>query len=143
MRDAARQALAHGSADAAVAYLRCVASGPPDPGARADILTELGLAEKLVDLPAAIDHLREALDLIADGERRAQVGAHLARALFLAGRSPEAVGAYAQAIALLTPDRGELPSRLRADLLAVTILSPELYPIAERELATIDAAPAA
>ena len=143
LRDAARQALAHGSADAAVAYLRCVVSGPLDPGARAEILIELGLAEKLVDLPAAVDHLREALDLIGDDERRAQVGAHLARALFLAGRSAEAVGAYAQAIALLAPGRGELRSRLQADLLALTILRPELYPIAERELATIDAAPVA
>ena len=92
LRDAARQALAHGSADAAIAYLRCVVSGPLDPGARAEILIELGLAEKLVDLPAAVDHLREALDLIGDDKRRAQVGAHLARALFSPGarRRPSA-----------------------------------------------------
>ncbi len=143
LRDAAQQSLAHGSADAAVAYLRSVIAGPLQPGVRAEVLIELGLAEKLVDLPAAVAHLREALELIDGDERRARVGAHLARALFLAGRSAEAVGAFAHAIALLGPGRGELRSRLQADLLAVTIVRPELYPIAERELATIKAAPGA
>jgi DNA-binding CsgD family transcriptional regulator len=142
LRDAARLALAHGSADTAVAYLRCVIRGQLEPGARADVLVELGLAEKLVDLPAAIDHLGEALKLI-DASERAPVGAHLARALFLAGRSAEAVGAFTQAIALVPPGGGELRSRLQADLLAVTILRPELYPIAERELAAIEAGPVA
>jgi DNA-binding CsgD family transcriptional regulator len=140
LRDAARAALSHGSADIATAYLRRALPVPVEAGARVEVLVELALAEKLIDLPAAIEHLREALALIGDDERRAQLGAQLARTLFLAGRPEEAVAAFEQAIALLSPGRGELRSRLVADLLAVTILHPELYPIAEYQLARIEPA---
>jgi DNA-binding CsgD family transcriptional regulator len=141
LRDAAWAARRQGAPETAVAYLRRALGEPLDAGARAGLLFELGLAEKLVDLPAAAEHLRDAWNLLAgDEERRAQVGLQLARTLFLAGRAPDAVAAFEAAIALCD-DRGELRRRLQADLLGATMVRPELYPIAERQLAAIDRVP--
>jgi hypothetical protein len=127
-----------GAPDAAVAYLRRALCEPLGRGDRAEILLELGLAEKLVDLTAAVEHLREARSLLDGDERRAQAGLQLARTLFLVGLPGQAVAALDEAIALLAPGRGELRKRLQAEVLVVTISRPELHPIAQRELERID-----
>ncbi|MEA2137457.1 MAG: hypothetical protein QOG56_607, partial [Solirubrobacteraceae bacterium] len=138
LRDTARAACSDGAADTAAAYLRRALREPLQTGTRVDVLVELGMVEKLIDPSAAVEHLREALALLEDDRRGAQVGRQLAQTMFLAGRSEEAVRVLERAIAALGPDRGELRSRLRADLLGVTLLGPELYPIAERQLRAID-----
>ena len=73
LRDAAEQALARGAADNAVAYLRRALAEPPPAEQRAEILHELGSAERLTLEPAASAHLREALRLTESPRRRAWI----------------------------------------------------------------------
>ncbi|HEY1538464.1 MAG TPA: AAA family ATPase [Solirubrobacteraceae bacterium] len=139
LQSAARAALQHGAVEAAVAYLRRAALEPLPAIARAELLTELGLAERRVDLASAAAHLAEALELIDGAGQRGRVGLQLARVLFLAGRADEAVRVSQETIAGLDGEQRDLRSRLRADLLAMTMLRPELYPIAEGQLAAVAA----
>ena len=138
LREAARAACAAGAADTAVACLRRALREPVKTSTRVHVLLELAMVEKLVDLASAVEHLREALVLLEDDERRAEVGLLLARTMFLAGRTQEAVRLLEHAIATLSSDPGEVRNRLRADLLGVTLLRPALYPIAARQLQAIE-----
>ena len=72
LRDAAREALAHGAPEAAAAYLSRALAEPPPDEERGYVLLELGVAEARTRAEDAATHLLEALDVIdgeADGER--------------------------------------------------------------------------
>ena len=66
LRQAAERSLAQGAAEAAVGYLTRALDEQIDPAARAEVLVELGLAERRTNGPAAADHLRAGLELLAD-----------------------------------------------------------------------------
>src|SRR5262245_47747061 len=73
LRRAAERALAQGAADAAVGYLARALDEGAEPAARAEVLVELGLAERRTDGPAAAQHLRAGLALLQDPARRGRV----------------------------------------------------------------------
>jgi hypothetical protein len=73
LRQAAERSLAQGAAEAAVGYLARALQERLDPPARAEVLVELGLAERRTNGPAAADHLRAGLELLADPGRRGAV----------------------------------------------------------------------
>lgn len=101
LRHAAREALAVGAADPAVAYLRRALAEPPAAHEHGALLAELGSAELLTDGPASIAHLREALSLAVEPEARAAVSIMLVRSLVLAGRTSEAAATAAEMLAEL------------------------------------------
>jgi DNA-binding CsgD family transcriptional regulator len=86
LRTAAARALGRGGAWSAAAYLRRALAETADVSLRAELLAELGRAEKVVDDPAAAEHLRESLRLASDPALRAAVAPDLAELLLLAGQ---------------------------------------------------------
>jgi DNA-binding CsgD family transcriptional regulator len=86
LRTAAARALGRGGAWSAAAYLRRALAEIADVSLRSELLAELGRAEKVVDDPAAAEHLRESLRLASDPALRAAVAPDLAELLLLAGR---------------------------------------------------------
>jgi len=86
LRTAAARALGRGGAWSAAAYLRRALAETADVSQRAELLAELGRAEKVVDDPAAAEHLRESLRLASDPALRAAVAPDLAELLLLAGQ---------------------------------------------------------
>jgi DNA-binding CsgD family transcriptional regulator/tetratricopeptide (TPR) repeat protein len=111
LRDAARSALSHGSAESSVAYLERALREPPDAATRPAVLIELGLGESLISGPAAAQHLEAALALIADPAKRAEVGFMLGRTRYFLGRTDAAIAAYEDALDAL-PDDGSPLCRL-------------------------------
>src|SRR4029450_2109357 len=63
LRQAAERSLAQGAADAAVGYVTRALEGQIDRPWGAEVLVELGLAERRTNGPAAVDHLRAGLEL--------------------------------------------------------------------------------
>jgi DNA-binding CsgD family transcriptional regulator len=136
LRRAAAEALRRGSVDSAAAYLRRALSEPPDDRDRAGLLLELGLAESVTDVPAAVDHLRESLELSTESRSRALVASLLARTLFFADRTADAVSAAHPALDWLDPSRdAELRLQLEALMLASACMEPGLRELTD-ELAS-------
>jgi DNA-binding CsgD family transcriptional regulator len=137
LRDAARGALARGAADSAVVYLRRALAEPPSVSERVDVLFELGSAETLVSGPAAVEHLREAHELIEDPIRRAEAALLLARQLYLLHHADESVAVSRRGLEELGSADAELSRRLDAGLILNAILEPSLYHLAVERLERI------
>jgi DNA-binding CsgD family transcriptional regulator len=119
LRSAAQRALARGGASEAVVYLRRALDEPPAGSARGEVLGELGTIERSVDLPAAIEHLREAVALIDEPLRYGDVVLQYARAVAYSGLdSAEAVEMYRAAIhSAVGANRPELVEVATAELI--------------------------
>src|SRR6266536_3487591 len=128
LREAASRSLAQGAAENSVAYLRRALEEPPRAEERADVLQELGSAERLTLAAGATDHLREALALMEDPRRRGETALELGRMLFWSGgRGEEAVQVFEHAIAELADADPDLWQRLEAGLLTIALEEPALY----------------
>lgn len=103
LRDAARVALRRGASDSAVELLRRALDEPCPASERTELLVELGLAETRVDGPAAATHLSEALAVLDDPGRRAEVAVALARTHIFAS-PPGVATAFAREAAAALPD---------------------------------------
>jgi hypothetical protein len=86
LRVAAARAVGRGAPESAAAYLRRALGETADVSLRAGLLHELGLAEKVLADPAAVQHLRESLELASDPVQRAAVAPDLAELLVLTGQ---------------------------------------------------------
>jgi DNA-binding NarL/FixJ family response regulator len=89
--DAARLATRRGDTEATASYLRRALDERAPGQDRTALLLELGAVETLVNVPAAIEHLREARELLENPLQRALAGELLARALMLMGAADEMV----------------------------------------------------
>jgi DNA-binding CsgD family transcriptional regulator len=103
LHEAGRAAVGRGAADSGVAHLRRALEEPPPDGERPHLLLELGLAEALLDGPAAVEHLTEAYENLDDPPSRALAAHALVRALLFTG-SPEEGAALALRAAADLPD---------------------------------------
>ncbi len=122
LRRAARSALGKGAAESAVTYLARALVEPPPPEHRAELLLELGRAEALTSGTAAIEHLREAYELLDDVRDRVTAAQMLARTLLLTGRSSEGASLARRAAAELSPELEDSRRALEAlELMAVFI----------------------
>ncbi len=128
LRHAARRSYV--TADVAVSYLRRALAEPPDQEMRGAVLSELGFAEALMNGPAGVEHLREALTLIAPSPRRAEVAELLGRVLFILARPDEAMAVLERVIEELGDDASDLRGRLEAGLILSAINEPSLYALA-------------
>jgi DNA-binding CsgD family transcriptional regulator len=139
LRQAAERSLAQGAAEAAVEYLIRALPEQLDPAARAEVLVELGLAERRTNGPAAVDHLRAGLELLVDPGRRGEVALELGRALWFTDRIPEALAVFEQALDEVDwardPDLYEL---LVAELISAAWWNTRTFPIAEAAIGELD-----
>ena len=134
LREAARRALARGAADTSVTYLRRALAEPPAREERGDVLWELGLAESLVDVAAAADHLVEAVATVDDPLRYGQRALQCGRTLFYAARNDEAIETLTAGAARVGYENRALREQLYATLISAARLEPTLYPKARRLL---------
>jgi hypothetical protein len=139
LRRAARVALSAGASDSAVAYLRRALAEPCPDDERAELLVELGGAERLVDGRAAITHLRQALELTTDGGRYAEIATQLAWPLIMAARTEEAVATAEQALSRLGDQERDLRRRLEAAILVAGHHDPARAAVCERVVARLGA----
>ena len=137
LRAAARGSLVAGAADSAVTYLRRALAEPPPAGLRQDVLIELAAAGGLAGSPDTVDHLREALSLLEDTERRIEVRRQLARGLFWRSQEEEAVAEIEAALAE-SHDDAPLRRTLEADYFSAALRMPELHEDALERLGEID-----
>jgi hypothetical protein len=85
LRDAARRAAADGSPESAAAYVRRALDEPMADAERAELLLELANAEFGLGSAEVVAHLREAMTLLDDPERKVVAQWQLGRALYWAG----------------------------------------------------------
>jgi DNA-binding CsgD family transcriptional regulator/tetratricopeptide (TPR) repeat protein len=141
LREAARNALARGAPESAVAYLRRALDEPRE-DERVDVLLELGSTETLVTGPASVEHLREAHRLIDDPVRRAETAFLLGRQLFLLHEPDESDAVLQRALDELGSTEAELGRRLEAALIHNAMMEPHLYARAAERLERIRPQPA-
>jgi DNA-binding CsgD family transcriptional regulator len=137
LREAASRALARGAPDTAVTYLRRALEEPPVPSDRVETLSELGLAERRVDVVAGAGHLEEALREVEDPVWGARIGLELGRSLFRLNRGPEAVRVFDDAIRKLDGGAGDLGNMLEAELINAAGFDPEVIGIADDRIGRV------
>ena len=139
LRQVAERSLAQGAAEAAVGYLTRAFDEQMDPAARAEVLVELGLAERRTNGPAAADHLREGIALLADPTRRCKVALELGRALWFTDQIGDALAVFEQALDELNRQRDpDLYELLLGELISSAWWNAQTYPIAEGALGELD-----
>ncbi len=139
LRQAAERSLAQGAVEAAVGYLSRALDEQTDPAARADVLVELGLAERRTNGPAAADHLRAGLELLADPSRRGAVALEFGRALSFTDRIGDALAVFEQALEEVDRERDpDLYELLLAELISSAWWDAQTYPIAEAAIGELD-----
>jgi DNA-binding CsgD family transcriptional regulator/tetratricopeptide (TPR) repeat protein len=107
LRVAAARAVGRGAPESAAAYLRRALAETSDVSLRAALLHELGLAEKVMADPAAVQHLRESLELATDPLQRAAVAPDLAELLVLTGQWDDAAAFIRSALEELADYGGQ------------------------------------
>jgi len=137
LRGAARAALTVGASHSAVVYLRRALAEPCPADQRAELLVELGMAERLVDGQAAIAHLREGLERVSDGRRRAEIAGQLAWLLLYAARAREAVSIAEEALAQSGGADRDLRRRLETAIMTAEAQDPSVARAGERVVAEL------
>jgi DNA-binding CsgD family transcriptional regulator len=99
LRTAATRALTRGAPGAAVTLLRRAVSEPPAAELWAEVLLELGRAERLAGAGEAVVHLRQVQEATTDAALRIAAARELATALAAGARVDEASAVLEQAIA--------------------------------------------
>jgi DNA-binding NarL/FixJ family response regulator len=112
--EAGRAAIQGGAAESAVAYLRRAVEEPPPAEARAELLLQLGLAEALVNAPAAVEPLQEARRTHPEPARRARAARELAQILMFTPAPERGAEIAARAAAELPPQLADLRMQLEA-----------------------------
>jgi DNA-binding CsgD family transcriptional regulator len=143
LREAAHRAGSGGASESAVAYLRRALAEPPPAAERADVLLEVGAVEALVSADAAVEHLREAYDLIDDPIRRAEAALLLGHQLFRLSRAGESVAIFKQALDELAGADAELEHLLEAGVVANALSQPRFRREALERLERIRSRPEA
>jgi DNA-binding CsgD family transcriptional regulator len=139
LREAAERSLAQGAAEAAVGFLSRALDEQGDPAGRAEVLVELGLAERRTNGPAAADHLRAGLELLADPTRRGQVALEFGRALWFTDRIADALAVFQRALGGVDRERDpDLYELLVAELISSAWWDAQTYPIAEKTIGELD-----
>jgi DNA-binding CsgD family transcriptional regulator len=104
LREAARDARAHGAPDVAVQCLERALTEPPPAGLRAEVLYELGASRTFHAPAVAVDNLSEALAAADAWPLRGEIAVALSEALALCGRFAEAVATVQDALREATGD---------------------------------------
>jgi tetratricopeptide (TPR) repeat protein len=116
LREAARDVMRQGAPELAARHLQRAVEEPPPDADRAELLLDLGTAEEDAGLPAAADHMREAIALMEEPADRAGAALRLATALSARLRWREAAEVARGALADLAGADRELGFSLQAIL---------------------------
>jgi DNA-binding CsgD family transcriptional regulator len=138
LRVAADRALVRGAPEVAVRHLRRALAEPPAEDVRVDTLRELGLAEQRVDVPAAAEHLGQALAATDEPLRHARIALELGRSLFRLNRGPQAVRIFEPAIERLGDEEPELREILEAELINSAGFDSDVYEVSRSLLEAAD-----
>jgi DNA-binding CsgD family transcriptional regulator len=125
LQEAATAASTHGEPQLASKLLTRALGEPPGDGERGAILLQLAEAEAQQGSPLALDHLRSALEVMADSRQKAVARLALARTLHHAGDFAEAANLADQCRRGLSPD-DPLQERALSTWLAAAFLHPTL-----------------
>lgn len=143
LRRAADHALAQGAADSAARYLQRALEEPPADGVRAEVLLDLGRVEALWGGADSLARFDEALDLIDDPSRRAEILRELGWTLQKSGDLPGAVEAFARGLAELDSGDGDgdaadlAVASLQIAHLGAALLEPEHAARAQARVASL------
>ncbi len=143
LRIAAREARGRAAHDSAVRYLERALAEPPPLELAGEVLGELGAAEAAAGLPAAPDHLEEAIANTADGYKRARLYLQRGHALIGEGEYERAADAFERGSAELAtgtrndPDALECSDELQAGYTVAAGLVDKLRPQAARRSAEL------
>jgi DNA-binding CsgD family transcriptional regulator len=137
LRAAARRALVNGATEAAIAYLRRALDEPPLGEERFEVLLELGLAERRLAMPSAVQRLAEAADEGPDPVRAARASLEYGRMLFHANRPADAIDVLQRAGALLGDEDPDLAEQIDAELIGSSRWLTDYLSIAEERLSSI------
>lgn len=125
LRRAAAGAIARGSPEAAATYLRRAAEAPAAREVRAEVLVALGAAETSAGEPQAAARFDEALAVVDDPRRRAEVLEALAEARYVRSDYAGAVDAFARGLHEAADLDEVLEARLIAGVGTAAALAPE------------------
>jgi DNA-binding CsgD family transcriptional regulator/tetratricopeptide (TPR) repeat protein len=134
LRAAAVAASVRGAPEQAAGYLRRALREPPAPGARGELLYELGASELLARDPAATDHLAQALDATGDPGGRGEIALLLGRAAVSSGRLADARELLGPVIEQLEDEKPGVVARLESYRWAAGVWDPRFAAELEREL---------
>jgi DNA-binding CsgD family transcriptional regulator/tetratricopeptide (TPR) repeat protein len=129
LREAAQLAVARGAPENAATYLRRALDEPPPDALRAAVLFELGIAERRLDAPVAVERLAEAVAFSADPVQAAQASLEYGRALWFANRPIDAADVFSDAVARLGDAEPDLKERLESEIIFSTRQEPKLHRI--------------
>ncbi len=104
LTEAARAAARRSAPESAVTYLTRALEEPPPAERRGEILLELGVSGTNTYAPLALEHLREAYELLDDPRTRGQAAFLLARTLIFAGGADDAAAFARRAADELPPE---------------------------------------
>jgi DNA-binding CsgD family transcriptional regulator len=138
LRDAADRAAGEAGLESAVRYLTRALEEPLEDDERGELLLELASVEANVGAPAVISHLRDALSLVRERDRRAEVSLALGHALYWAGEEEEGVDVLERALAERAELDVELRHRLEAELVVNATRLPSQYVRVRELLARLD-----
>jgi DNA-binding CsgD family transcriptional regulator len=139
LRQAAERSLAQGAADAAVEYLTRALEEQSDQATQAELLVELGFAERRTNGLAAAEHLRAAIALLTDPSRRCTIALELGRALWFSDRIADALAVFEQALDEVDRNREpDIYEQLLAELISSAWWDAETCSIAEARIGEID-----
>jgi class 3 adenylate cyclase/DNA-binding CsgD family transcriptional regulator len=138
LRDAARRAAAEAGLESAVRYLTRALDEPLGDEERGELLLELAGVEANVGAPNVIAHLREAVSLLREPERRAEASLALGHALYWAGEEEQGVEVLDRALAEQPNLDVELRHRLEAEFVVNATRVSSQYERARERLAQID-----
>ena len=122
---AADAAFARGDPDAAISLRRRALNEPPKAELRLELLLELGRAEAMVSLPAAVGDLRSAYEIAQDPVVRANAADQLARSLSFLDAPDEGAAIAGEAARELPVDHADFARRLEAVELFALIFGAE------------------
>jgi len=138
LREAARRAAAEGAHESAIRFLGRALEERLDPPERAAMLVELAASEFRIGSLSVLSHLREAIALLDDPERRVRAELELGRVLYWAGQEQEGIEILGAALAERGSADDDLQHRLEAELMANATRVPSQYERARRRLAAVD-----
>jgi hypothetical protein len=114
LHEAARDATRRGVTESAVSYLRRALDEPAAADERPELVLELGLAEALLNVPAAVEHISEAHEHLDDPVERARAAEVLGRMMVFSRPPQESVEVARAAIAELPDEFADQRAALEA-----------------------------
>jgi DNA-binding CsgD family transcriptional regulator len=125
LRAAARTALARGAAESSVRLLRRALEERPGPDVYPDVLAELAEAESAAGMPDAVERLQDAIDVVEEAPRRAELALAQGRTLHAQQRFGEAAEVLEAARQDLDAADAELAEELEYAYVSSALFVPE------------------